>query len=246
MRLAVFRRSSTPETAIWIIGADNGLYMVEPPGLPESENGTRLDARNNDDHTFSWQVEHPCVHFLPDAGLLGVSLDGDGIEVPGGPAWQEVVVERPGARGRADAVQVHVTRRVRADTRGATVTATLGFRRTASAEFQPIPGSETKVNVGWGPWDHAKDYLTRLVRGWSRAQMVLFGGVLIAARRRAWAWDVVTDPIWGKVGLWFWAGLRLLPGLQRWVLARWRRRSARHIRRKTICRCRSRARNARR
>jgi hypothetical protein len=102
------------------------------------------------------------------------------------------------------------------------VVATLGFRSTPAESFRPIPGSQTTVRVDWGPWDHAKDALRRFGPWALAGQTLLFGGLLLAARRRVWAWDVVTDPLWGKIGLWFWAALRFVPRMQRWVLERWR------------------------
>ena len=66
------------------------------------------------------------------------------------------------------------------------------------------------------------EYLARFGPWGLAAQTVLFGGLLLAARRSRAAWDVVTDPLWGKVGIQFWTLLRFWPALQRWALARWR------------------------
>ena len=58
---------------VWDIGSD-ALYRLNPPSLPTSENATRDDARNDEDHTFAWLIEHPCVSALPNADLVVGSL----------------------------------------------------------------------------------------------------------------------------------------------------------------------------
>ena len=197
----------------WLIGAENGYYVLSQPGMLEAKPAGRADAERRGNHVFAWLVVHPCVGVLPDAGLIGARLEGNGVEVSGEPGWQEAVVERPGADGRRNVVQVHVTRELEAEGPGAKVIATLGFRPSRGAQFQPIAGSKTEVEVGWGPWDYAKDALWKFGPWALAAQVVLFGGLLVAARRRVWAWNVVTAPFWGKVGLWFWAGLRFVPAI---------------------------------
>jgi hypothetical protein len=154
------------------------------------------------------------VDFFPSRDLIRVRLGTD-------EAWQPVEVRRPGAVGH-DAVAIYLTRRLQADRNGATVTATLGFRPTEGDAFEPIAGSEESVRIGWGPWDYAKDYLRTFGLSALAAQTAVFGALLLAARRSRAAWTLVTDPVWGKVGIQFWTLLRFWPGLQRWVLARWR------------------------
>ena len=197
-----------------LIGAESGLYRLGTAIPLAVDKSLFAEVPNDSYHTFRWIVHHPCVAVLPEANLLGARLQAD-------EGWEQVVVQRPGAVGR-DAIAIDFTRVLHAQERGATVTATLGFRPTETDAFEPVAGSERTVRVNWGPWDYAEEYTRRWLPWGVGAQTVLFGALLLAARRSRAAWEVVTDPLWGKVGLWFWAMLRFVPRMQRWVLARWR------------------------
>ena len=171
------------------------------------------DVPNAADHTFRWVIHNPCVGILPDADLLEARLATS-------EDWQQVVVQRPGAVGR-EAIAIDFTRALNAKSGSETVTATLGFRPTEADEFEPLAGSENTVHVNWSWRDYASDYLRRYWRKAVATYFALFGALMIASRRSRWAWGVVTDPWWGKVGLPYWFALRHVPALQRWILARW-------------------------
>ena len=88
-----------------------------------------------------------------------------------------------------------------------------------------------ELRVAWTPGDYATHHLRQAVPWLAGAHTALFALLLAGARRSPWCWRVVSDPLWGRAGLWWHAALRLVPALQRWVLARWyataRRRDAR-------------------
>ena len=189
----------------WLVGTGNGLYRLGVETSVEVDQSQVTDVPNAADHTFRWVIHNPCVGILPDADLLEARLATS-------EDWQQVVVQRPGAVGR-EAIAIDFTRALNAKSGSETVTATLGFRPTEADEFEPLAGSENTVHVNWSWRDYASDYLRRYWRKAVATYFALFGALMIASRRSRWAWGVVTDPWWGKVGLPYWFALRHCAGV---------------------------------
>ena len=210
-RLPVVQEGGTG--SVWEIGAnengarllraENGLFRLNALEPRLVGNDTRRDVRNHTVHTFEWRVRHPCVTTFPQTGLFGVRFDAD-------EDWTHAVVQPP-EPGAQDVVRVEV-RRLIEEADGAEIAAILGFRPTTTGLFQPLAGSDIAVRVSWGLKDHAAELLRRVRSlGACGASGAVRRAAAGRARRRGVAWDVVTDPLWGKVGLWFWAGSGSVP-----------------------------------
>ena len=64
--------------------------------------------------------------------------------------------------------------------------------------------------------------LATLIAPWLPLMHVLAYGVLLfASRWSRWCWSVVSDPIWGRLGIWSYAALRFIGPLQRWIMVGW-------------------------
>ena len=84
-----------------------------------------------------------------------------------------------------------------------------------------MPGSDVTVRVGWTLPDYLKHY--GFYVGWAvvAVHTIVFVILLAGARWSGLCWRILTDPIWGKAGVWFQFAFRHIRPLQRWILARW-------------------------
>ena len=112
---------------------------------------------------------------------------------------------------------------------GDVVSAALQFRSGDDAEWELLGDSEVELRISWG-WRDDAVHQAAVFGPWALAgHAALFTGLLLAARRFAWAWRVMTDGALNRGFVWFWFALRHLPPLQRVVLARWFDATARRI-----------------
>ena len=201
----------------------------------------RLPPRVNGPAFRFWlvrdQLQGPLLAHKADAAI--VLLVGDDAALPDGQDWQGAVVERPGAwratrcRSGAPDAQVACGEERRDGNGDAGVSVDRGGR--VSADRRQRDGGHGRLGAV-GP----RQGLPEAVRsvGARGAEWRCSAALLLAARRRAWAWNVVTDPLWGKVGLWFWAGLRLRAAIAALGAGALGRGAAQGRRRTPTCRCR--------
>lgn len=86
--------------------------------------------------------------------------------------------------------------------------------------WEPV-SEPVELRVDWTPADYATHFIGQAIPWLAAVHTGLFVLLLAGARRSVWCWRVVSDPLWGRAGLWLYAALRHVPPLQRWVLARW-------------------------
>lgn len=94
------------------------------------------------------------------------------------------------------------------------------FVKEGEGESVPL-GGPVSVRVGWTTPDYAEFYVKRAGTIVVITHTVLFVLLLVGARWSAFCWRVLTDPVWGKTGAWFYFLLRHAGPVQRWVMARW-------------------------
>ena len=82
-------------------------------------------------------------------------------------------------------------------------------------------GPSLSVRVDWTLLDYAKYYGTQTGRIVGVIHTTIFVLLIVGVRWSAFCWRVLTDPVWGKTGLWFYFLLRHFGPLQRWLMARW-------------------------
>jgi hypothetical protein len=82
-------------------------------------------------------------------------------------------------------------------------------------------GKADSVRVDWAVAHYLEHYATWLGMILGIGHTALFVLLILGARWSAFCWRVLTDPVWGKTGLWFYFALRHAGPLQRWVMARW-------------------------
>ena len=197
----------------WLIGADTGLFRLYSVTVPEVlSNETRLDGRKGLEHSFEWRIRHSCAAVLPQSGLFGVRYEGG--------EWASDVIVQPPEPGQRDEARIVWRHQITA-MKGEKVLAELGFRAHPELDFQPIGPPYAEVKIDYSVWDDAKEIAGWLLLWVAAGQTALFGTLLVAARRSRWAWSIVTDPNWGKLGIQFWTLLRFWPALQRRLMARW-------------------------
>ena len=82
-------------------------------------------------------------------------------------------------------------------------------------------GAAEEIRVDWDWSNYAKAYSAFFGIGLLIVHTVAFGGLLFGARWSPWCFRVVTDPIWGKLGIYFRALLRHVRPLQIWLFERY-------------------------
>lgn len=82
-------------------------------------------------------------------------------------------------------------------------------------------GRPIEYRIAWTSQDQILEWTHRVWPILLVSHTLLFSGLIVGARWSDRCWHLVTDPIWGKLGLWFHFGLRHLGPLQRWIMARW-------------------------
>jgi hypothetical protein len=86
---------------------------------------------------------------------------------------------------------------------------------------QSVPlGKAVSVRVDWSLPDYVKYYGAWVGAIFGVVHTAVFVLLIVGARWSGFSWQVLTDPVWGKIGLWFYFGLRHASPLQRWVMAR--------------------------
>jgi len=157
--------------------------------------------------TFEWTVEHPCSDTLI---ATKVSLEG----IPAD--WIKSIYVSDDAL-----------------TAKRTVRASISFAQKRYAPYQVqlvakeddgtvVPlGDPVSVRVHWGIPEYAQYYGPRIGVVLFFLHAAVFTALIIGARWFAWCWLVLTDPVWGKTGLWFYFLLRHVGPLQRWIMTPW-------------------------
>ena len=197
-----------------LIGTLKGLFQVFPAESPV------IVVRRTNEHVqsgqsifFEWSLRHPCQDALPQYGLFQMRIDG-----------REEAVPLVSAKHSADAKEFTVSSgRTLIDLAGdTTFNAVLYYRSDPnSKEWKEVAGSTTVIKVGWGVKDYIFDF-ARTYGGWvAIGHAGIFTALLLAARRSRKAWRIVTDPEWGRLGIYFRFLLRHSPTIQRWILTLW-------------------------
>ncbi|WP_299919606.1 hypothetical protein [uncultured Roseobacter sp.] len=92
---------------------------------------------------------------------------------------------------------------------------------TTGSDWATLPGSLITASIGTDLGEYmlaqAKKLLPVLVIG----HALLFGVLVLRSRHHTRSWEILTDPVWGKLGVWFWLSIKYVPALQRWMLERW-------------------------
>jgi hypothetical protein len=189
-----------------LVGA-NGLFRVIDHLWSEVRVSTRgvLDLNVPPPPTvIEWKIPHPCA---PSAALEDFALSG----IPPSASFRPL--------GKTDAGHT-LQAEVRFPDRKETYRTTL-LAREAGGRQVSLAGSEVTVRVGWTAADYAKHYGSIIGNVLLAGHTIVFVALLIGARRSAACWRVLTDPVWGRLGLWFYFALRHVRPLQRWVMMRW-------------------------
>lgn len=232
-----------------LVSAENGLYRLDGEGLQEVMSdspmtgmvrwawiGGRLSIRTDDgmlryttetyravgpDHALPLNtvtktpVEFnlsPCLGVLP-AGRFALIRD---LSSPAAPASSAPTIAAS-FRSEGPPTQRVLTATVHPLPAG-TWRVRLAVR--AGEGWEPV-SPPVELRVGWAWDDYILHYLLLAAPVLGYAHTLVFVLLLAGARRSAWCWRVVSDPVWGRAGLWWHFALRHVPALQRWVLARW-------------------------
>ena len=191
------------------VGATLGLFRIVPLHDPVVENASGpVSVLRTSAHTFRWDVASECFEFV--SGTFAVRLVGYPDQYP---ANSFPLLE-------SETVRVEATVPIEAED-GGTVAALLQYRDSEAEDWRDLKNSQRTILVNWSAMDHAADWLARF-GGWvAIGHALLFAGLLLAARRSARAWKILSDPVLNKAFLWFWFAMRHMPLLQRWPLGRW-------------------------
>ena len=192
-----------------LIAADNGLFQMFPQRWSDSriESVAPHDIYVDAPAAFDWMITHPCSTMLTAADILFGGISENWIK-------------------RVD-LSDDEQKKVR------TIHATIAFAekkdepyhvqlyaKEESGEKVPL-GPPVVVRVGWTVRDYVNNYGPRAGRFLGIIHTTVFFLLIVGVRWSDFCWRVLTDPVWGKTGLWFYFLLRHFGPLQRWIMARW-------------------------
>jgi hypothetical protein len=208
-----------PGRTLWLGKTGNGVSVIAEDGayrlvdqrwstaVATPETLTR-DANLDVPVRYKWSVEHPCAFMLARTAIRFGGIPAEGIE--------ELSAVSP--------LSVQSSR---------LLAATIRFTE-AGSELRPLQlqmideegetidlGPPVMVRVDWTALDFARFYLPRVGLTVGAIHTAIFLLLIVASRWSAFCWRVLTDPVWGKAGLWFYFALRHFGPVQRWVMARW-------------------------
>jgi len=192
-----------------LIGASNGLFRliqrpwaeakVSPPDSYDVNRGLPVP--------LEWTVVHPCALALSNVDL---TLSG----IPQG--WSKGFNLSNDTQKAAKTISATIAF---ADKKAEPYSVQL-LAKEDTGESVPL-GRAVAVRVDWAFPDYVKYYSARVVAIFGVAHATVFILLIIGARWSALCWRVLTDPVWGKTGLWFYFALRHAGPLQRWIMSRW-------------------------
>lgn len=185
------------------VDAQNDFPVATPTRDTES-------LASNEGQTIAVKVQHPCAASFKKTDFGFVPFDD---------VTQEVWPEIPPSDVALDIEDEQTV------TWYGSIELPKGTYSVSLAVFegaQRVPvSSPISFRVAWGPAEHIANG-SRLAAPWIfAAHSLLFLGLLAGARRSRWCWSVVSDPFWGRAGLWFYFALRHIGVAQRWVMDRW-------------------------
>jgi hypothetical protein len=193
-----------------LVGAENGVFRLHRQHSWTDAEVVSLIPPNVGraaDTVLYWTVTHPCAPVLtPNDISFGSEVPEDWIK-------------------RTEVVDDGQT-----NTRTIQATISFGGERGGTYQAQPfvhqdgrdVPlGEAVSVRVDWAVAHYLEHYATWIGMILGIGHTALFILLILGARWSAFCWRVLTDPVWGKTGLWFYFALRNAGPLQRWVMARW-------------------------
>jgi len=208
------------ETGRWesgarLIAAKEGLFQQWQPHVPARiRSPGRSDVSLEETSRLIWEFESPCAEFVPSESFRVVETETD--------AKIRSQITARLLDEHLNTLDVIATWGVVDREDGEEIALHLEYTwPPGSDNWTTIEGSETTVRVGWSLFDYVLDYSKRLGPWFLGTHTLLFGGLLVAARRSERSWRALADPTFGKVGAWFWAAVRQMPCVQRWVMDRW-------------------------
>lgn len=198
---------------ILIFGDDRLFrYIVSPASTAAviSERST-ISTRRNDPEPVAFSIRHRCSHGLNQSDFSLVISDASGEVLTDNFKTQRKQLDKVAENEIVWSTDVLLPRK-----------GTFQARLHVIEDGNPVPiGNPVEIRVAWGPTEHITHF-SKLAAPWIlAAHTLLFFGLLGGARRSRWCWSVVSDPFWGKFGLWFYFALRHVGILQRWVMDRW-------------------------
>jgi len=156
---------------------------------------------------LGWTVIHPCAFALSETDL---KLSG----IPQG--WNKGFNLSDDKQKAAKTISATIAF---ADKKAESYSVQL-LAKEDTGEFVRL-GEAISVRVDWAFPDYVKHYSARVAAIFGVAHTVVFILLIIGAKWSALCWRVLTDPVWGKTGLWFYFALRHAGPLQRWIMSRW-------------------------
>ncbi len=215
--------TSPDERGVRLIGTVNGLFRLSPFIKPViSDNRSALLAENGKEYTFRWDLDLACAPNRSWGDLLQVVLSESG---------ETLETEIHLRESTSETNRLHVSARTMISPHdGPELKAFLKYRDDSLPDpWVRVPGSETTINIGSRVEDDTTDDARRYGFWIVVAHTLFFFASFIKAPSLPWAWRVMTDPLWGKFGLWFNFLLRHSPPSQRWLLRGWFNKTRSHI-----------------
>jgi len=193
-----------------LISTDEGLFremqLRWAEAIVSSENP--LDVNRGVRTEFIWTVTHPCVFALTETEI---SLSG----IPKSWIINKITLteDKPNSSKTVHAIIAF------ADKKDVPFEVALRVKEDTGKSV-PL-GHANSVRVDWPIVDVVKYYGSWVSLSIGVLHTGVFVLLIVSARWSAFSWRVLTDPVWGRIGLWFYFALRHINPLQRWIMARW-------------------------
>ena len=194
-----------------LVGHAQGLFRLQPApplswALAQPERPV-VDAYAGE-IPFRFSVQHPCVSIWSADRVALVAVD---TAKPAGATSNVNII-------RSDLSHATIRGQIVLDQRG---TYRLQLALTGDhGELMPF-GEPIEFRVGWTLTDEVGHVVNAAWPFLLFVHTLLFVGLIIGARWSDRCWLLVTDPVWGRLGLWFHIVLRHFGPLQRWAMTRW-------------------------
>lgn len=189
------------------------IHLYQPFPLTASMPDMRTETRSTEDLNFEWKLSNACHKSLPKKGLFRIVINGQPsntlpiVKVADSSDPDDFRVEGSLPIDGGDQAVIHAHLEVRSSPK--------------LSNWTKVIGSDVEIKVNWGLVDYFEAFAPLIASGIFVAHALLFILAIAAAHWSATAWAVISDPFWGKFGLWFRFLLRHFRPIQRWVLALW-------------------------